>query len=153
MKASAAVTAVAGGLALGSLAILAGLALEFVGAVSICRNTGQPMSVLITPRVAALGFLPAIFGFLGLAAAVGLLCVREWARKTTLFLALAPLIVYLPIVILRPAIIFPPETGGSFLVVGDLAYALCVYSLVLMSPLSLWWIILLTRKEVRSQFP
>jgi hypothetical protein len=119
MKASAAVTAVAVVLVLGSLTILTGVVAEFVSAVSICRNTGQPLTDLLTPRVSMLGFLPAMFSLLGLAAAVGLLFAREWARRTTLFLALAPFVVYLPIVVFRPAMLFtgrqtsvrPPSTA------------------------------------------
>jgi len=126
--------------------------MEFVSAVSICRNTGQPLTDLLTPCVSALGFLPAMFSLLGLAAAVGLLFAQEWARRTTPFLALAPFVVYLPIVVFRPAMMFRLETPGGLLVIGDLALAPCVYTFALMSPLSLWWLILLTRREVPSQF-
>jgi hypothetical protein len=102
--------------------------MEFVSAVSICRNTGQPLTDFLTPRVSVLGFLPAMFSLLGLAAAVGLLFVREWGRRTTLFLALAPFVVYLPIVVFRTALIFPHEHREAFSSSGTHWHSVCTRS-------------------------
>lgn len=96
--------------------------------------------------------LPGIFSLLGLAAAPGLLRLREWARRTTLFLATVPVALYSLLVILRPAFLFPPDVQSALLIIGDLGYAVCVYSLVVLVPTSVWCLAVLTRADVRAQF-
>lgn len=152
MKASAKVAAISVALILGSLILLAAEAFELTGAVEICQRTGKPLTSLLTTRIEALCFIPVIFCLLGLATAAGLLFVREWARKAALFLALAPLIVYLPIILYHPASIFPRAAHGTILTIRDFGFVLCVYSVVILSPFSAWWLAVLTRPQVRSEF-
>ena len=135
-----------------SLVLLVGIIAEFVSAVEICRATGHPVATLINVRVAFLGILPGVIGIVGLLAAFGLFRLRAWARRTALYLALVPITVYLLLAVLRPESIFHPEPRGALLTVGDLGYPFCVYLAVLLAPLSLWALVLLNRREIRSQF-
>jgi hypothetical protein len=98
--------------------------------------------------------LPMLFGLLGIVCACGLLGLREWARKGTLFLAAVPVLVCLLLVLFHPSAVFPPDPGqGAILAFGGGVYlALFVYLLVLLIPVSIWWQILLTRESVRSRF-
>jgi hypothetical protein len=110
------------------------------------------LTSLLTTRIEALCIIPVIFCLLGLAAAGGLLFVKEWARKAALFLALAPLVVYLPIIFYHPASIFPHTAHGTILTIRDFGFVLGVYSVVILSPFSAWWLVVLTRPGVRSEF-
>jgi hypothetical protein len=98
--------------------------------------------------------LPMLFGLLGIVCACGLLGLREWARKGTLFLATVPVLVCVLLVLFHPSAVFPPDPGqGAILAFGGGIYlALFVYLLVVLIPVSIWWQILLTRESVRSQF-
>jgi hypothetical protein len=98
--------------------------------------------------------LPMSFGLLGIVCALGLLRLREWARKGTLFLATVPVLVCVLLVLFHPSAVFPPDPGqGTILAFGGGVYlALFVYLLVVLIPISIWWQILLTREGVRSQF-
>ena len=93
--------------------------------------------------------LPVAFSLLGLVAAVGLLRFREWGRRAALFLATAPVTIYLLLVSFQPVSIFGKHRGAGSL---NLALPVCIYALILFVPLSLWWLILLTREGVRSRF-
>jgi len=135
-----------------SLFVLVGEALEFYGAVDIVRRSRQPISSLVNVRVAVLFALPVTFSLLGLVAAVGLFRSREWGRRTAVFLATVPVTVYSLLVIIHPAFLSRMGGGTTPFAIGDLAFAVCVYALVLFVPLSLWWLILFTRRGIRSQF-
>ena len=152
MKASPSVAAAAIALTLTSLMVLAGEALQVVGAVHILRGSGKSLSAFITPRPIVFLALPVAFSLLGLVAAVGLLGSREWGRRTVLFLATVPVTIYSILVFFQPATIFRNHAGGGILTVGDLALPVCIYALALFVPLSLWWLILLTRERIRLQF-
>jgi hypothetical protein len=90
--------------------------------------------------------LPIGFALLGILTSVGLCFLREWARRVTLFLAVAPAAIYTALVILRPPSIFPRGFGDIYLYVVE-------GSLFLLIPVSLWWLILFTRASVKAQFP
>ncbi|HEY6267819.1 MAG TPA: hypothetical protein VIX11_05945 [Candidatus Acidoferrum sp.] len=98
--------------------------------------------------------LPMLFGLLGIVCACGLLGLREWARKGTLFLATVPVLVCMLLVLFHPGAVFPPDPGqGAILALGGGVYlVLFVCLLVVLIPVSIWWQILLTRESVRSQF-
>jgi len=99
--------------------------------------------------------LPTSFGLLGIDCAGGLLGLREWARKGTLFLATVPVLVCVLLVLFHPsAVFFSPDPGqGAILAFGGGVYlALFVCLLVVLIPVSIWWQIMLTRESVRSQF-
>jgi hypothetical protein len=75
--------------------------------------------------------LPMSFGLLGIVCAGGLLGLREWARKGTLFLATVPVLVCVLLVLFHPSTVFPPDPGqGAILAFGGGVYlALFVYLL------------------------
>lgn len=146
------VMALASVILFGSLVLLVGVIAEFVSAVEFCHRTGHPVASLMNVRVAFLAILPSIIGVLGLLAAFGLFWLRAWARRITLYLASVPVTVYALLAVLNPQSIFPPQPRGAIFVVGDLGYAFCIYLVVFFAPLSLWALILLTRREIRSQF-
>src|SRR6266851_3660782 len=56
-------------------------------------------------------FFPLAIGLLGMASSIGLLRMREWARKATIFLATFPVSVCVLLLILRPKTLFPPDPG------------------------------------------
>ena len=89
--------------------------------------------------------LPIGFSLLGIITSVGLCLLREWARKVTLFLAVAPAAVYTVLVILRPPSVF---TGG----IGDIYLYIVEGALFLLVPVGLWWLILFTRASAQKQF-
>jgi hypothetical protein len=98
--------------------------------------------------------LPMSFGLLGVVCAFGLPRLREWARKGTLFLGTVPVLVCGLLVLFRPAAVFPPDPSqGTILAFGGGIYlALFLYLLVVLIPVSIWWQILLTRKNVSALF-
>jgi hypothetical protein len=136
----------------GSLVLLVGVIAEFVSAVEICHRTAHPVTTLMNVRVAFLGVFPGIIGILGFLAAFGLFRLRTWARRIALYLASVPVTVYAILAVLKPQSIFPPQPRGAISAVGDLGYAFCIYLVAFFAPLSLWALILLTRREIRSQF-
>lgn len=89
--------------------------------------------------------LPIGFALLGIVSAIGLGRLREWGRKTTLFLATAPATVYLVALMLRPPSIFPSGIGGIYLDAVAAALSLVI-------PICVWWLVLLTRPGVKAQF-
>jgi hypothetical protein len=99
-------------------------------------------------------FFPLAIGLLGMASSIGLLCMREWARKATIFLATFPVSVCVLLFILRPKTLFPPDPGqGVILAFGGGVYlALLMCLLLFLIPVSGWFNYVLTRENVRSQF-
>ena len=149
MNTSPSVAAAAIALMLASLIVLAGEAIQVAGAFQILGNTGKSLSAFLSARPGVLLVLPVGFSLMGLVSAVGLLRSREWGRRATLFLATAPVTIYSLLVYFQPVSIFGQHRGpGSF----NLALPACIYALALFVPLSLWWLILLTREQVRSRF-
>lgn len=98
--------------------------------------------------------VPICLSLLALVSSIGLLRQREWARRITLFLSVIPVSGCLLLVILRPPSVFPPDSGqGALLAVGGGIYLLMfVYLLVVLVPVSVWWLVLFSRESVRSQF-
>ncbi|MGP0017975.1 MAG: hypothetical protein ACLPHP_05360 [Candidatus Sulfotelmatobacter sp.] len=87
------------------------------------------------------------FGSMGIITSIGLLRVHEAARKAAIFLATAPLcILVLALFVLLAA---ARSTHGLLFVAAFLAFGALLLILI---PISIWWIIVLRRDNVRSQF-
>jgi len=89
-------------------------------------------------------FFPMAIGLLGMASSIGLLGMREWARKATIFLATFPVSVCVLLLILRPKTLFLPDPGqGAMLAFGGGVYlALLMCLLIVLIPISIWFSLL-----------
>jgi hypothetical protein len=67
------------------------------------RNLGIPLPNFICGPGVFLFVLPISFSLLGLITVVGLMLLREWARKAAIFLSTVPVVSYALLVLLRPA--------------------------------------------------
>jgi hypothetical protein len=93
--------------------------------------------------------VPLCLSLLGVVTGRGLLRMRNWARRATLYMATVPVcgcILFLRLY--KPK----PIAEGAIFVVGDLLPAIACALLVVLLPVSVWWWILFTRKTVRSRF-
>jgi len=93
--------------------------------------------------------VPLCLSVLGVVTGRGLLRMRNWARRTTLYMATVPVcsgVVFL--------LLYHPKNvpEGAILVIGDFTPVIVGALLVVLFPVSVWWWILLTRKTVRSRF-
>ena len=93
--------------------------------------------------------LPFCFSLLGVATSIGLLCLQEWARKAAIFLATVPVLGCAMLVLLRPAFVLSPREPNEQ---NPLLLGILIYLLVILVPISAWWLILLTRASVKGQF-
>lgn len=93
--------------------------------------------------------VPLCLSLLGVVTGRGLLRMRNWARRTTLYMATVP--VCGCALFLR---LYHPKNvaKGAIFVIGDLTPVIVGALLVVLLPVSVWWWILLTRKTVRSRF-
>ncbi len=139
---------------MGSVLILLATSLMFISAVESYRVARQPLSGIVNARLFAYAVLPFCFSLLGVATSVGLFGLREWARKIAIFLSIAPVTICTLLVLLRPEAVFPSDAGLQYaiLTVGSLGIVMYEYMLVILIPVSVWWLVLFTRKNVRSQF-
>jgi len=143
---------------LGSLAILVPFGLFLVDQLELYRLRHYPPNYLFShpSLVSVLIGLPAGLCSAGIVTSIGLLRVREWARKITLFLSIVPVSACAILVLLRPASVFPPAKPNeqlAILTVGSgLGLVFCEYCLVLLTPFSLWWLILFTRPSIKALF-
>jgi len=126
----------------------------FTDAVESYRIAGQPLSGILNARLFAYAVLPFCFSLLGVATSAGLFGMREWARKMAIFLSVAPVTICGLLLLLHPDAIFPPDVGAKYaiLAVGDLGIVVYACMFVILIPVSVWWLILFTRKSVCSQF-
>lgn len=140
-------------LLMGSLIIFLGSLLMFTNAVESYRLVGKALSGIVNARLFAFFVLPVSFSLQGIVTAVGLFGLREWARKSAIFLSIAPVMSCALLVLFRPQAIFPPDSAQyTILVVGDFGIVFYAYMLVILIPISAWWLILFTRESLRSQF-
>ena len=97
---------------------------------------------------------PISVGLLGIVCAFGLPELRAWARKGTLFLARAPVLICLLLVLFRPSTVFPPDPDKEALLAfgGAIYWAIFVCLLAVLIPISIWWQILFTRQRVAAIF-
>jgi O-antigen/teichoic acid export membrane protein len=88
-----------------------------------------------------------VFGSLGIVTSIGLLRMHEAARKAAIFLATAPLcILVLALFVLLAA---ARSTHGLVFAAAFLAFGALLLILI---PISTWWLVVLRRDSVRSQF-
>jgi hypothetical protein len=139
---------------MGSVLILLATVWMFTDAVESYRIAGQPLSGILNARLFAYAVLPFCFSLLGVATSAGLFGMREWARKMAIFLSVAPVTICGLLLLLHPDAIFPPDVGAKYaiLAVGDLGIVVYACMFVILIPVSVWWLILFTRKSVCSQF-
>jgi len=152
MKAPLSVVLAAAVLFVGSVLILLAIVLMFTDAVESYRIAGQPLSGIVNARLFAYAVIPICFSLLGVATAVGLFSLQEWARKMAIFLSIAPVTICGLLLLLRPEAIFQPDIGATILAVGDLGIVVYAYMFVILIPVSVSWLILFTRESMRSQF-
>jgi len=98
--------------------------------------------------VVAIG-VPLCLSLLGVVTGRGLLRMRNWARRITLYMATVPVCgcaLFLRLYHSKPV----PE--GAIFVIGDFLPLIAWAFLVVLLPVSVWWWILFTRTTVRSQF-
>jgi len=105
----------------------------------------------------SLGAVPLFFGLMSLAAGVGVFRSREWGRRFALFVSTVPILCCAILVLLYPRWVFsrPGPYGDQYalLTVGSgIIYGIYVYTLLLLVPISAWWLAIFTRPRVISQF-
>ena len=155
MKPSNSIIAVAAVQFLGGLAELVPPGLYFVASIQSHRLFPTLNRESLAPAVYAVYVgIPICFGLLGIVGSIGLLRLREWARRITLLLSIVPLAGCALLILLRPPSVFPPDPGQGaiFAIGGGLYFRAFELLLVILIPISLWWWILFTRESVRSQF-
>jgi hypothetical protein len=129
------------------IGVVLAAAVFFMGSVLIL------LSGILNARLFAYAVLPFCFSLLGVIASVGLFGLREWARKTAIFLSVAPVTICGLLFLLQPNAIFQPDAGIKYaiLTVGDLGIVVYVCMFVALIPVSVWWLIRFTRESVRSE--
>jgi hypothetical protein len=148
MKPSNSIKAVAAVQFLGSLAILLVPVLLLTDEIRLHRwspRTYQPKPAVFYDLYVA---LPICLSLFGVATSIGLVRLREWARRVTLYFPAVSLLLCALWLILH----HPRPLGDALFVAGDFTNAFAAILLVNLAPISLWWWILLTRESVRSQF-
>lgn len=147
---SASIVAVAAVQFLGSLPFLYVCGIALWGTVWVTHDFAKPAALIVV-----FGF-PVLFSLLAVATSIGLMFLQEWARKTTIFLAIAPALGCALLLILRPPSILPsagPNEQQALMTVGSgLVPAIFLYLLVILIPISIWWLVLFTRPSVKAQF-
>ena len=96
---------------------------------------------------------PLAFAALGIVTSIGLVRLREWARRGTIFLSVVPVSTYTLLLVWRPSSVFPanPRPGGPY-AIGDVV-GLAVGALVVMLiPIGIWWLVLFRQLHIRAQF-
>ena len=151
-KPSVGIVAVAVALFLGSVLIL-GLSVWFLSSmVERAHNWNQfvqSISTFVDAMFFGLALLQVGFSLAGIVVSAGLLRLREGARKAAIFLCVIP-----PAILASSVAIFfgaarETEPGGT-----AAGYAVFVYGAFLfwMLPLSIWWLVALTREGAKAQF-
>jgi hypothetical protein len=156
MGPSASIVAAGLVLALGCVVMLLPEAWFVTNLIGDDLKFGIPLPNFISGPGVFLFVLPISFSLIGLVTAVGLMLLKEWARKAAIFLSTVPALSYALLVFLRPASIVSrprPNEQLSLMTIGSgLDFAVYVYLLVILSPFSVWWLILFTRPGVKAQF-
>jgi len=143
-------------LTLGCLVIMLAAGWFLTGVVSGYLKLGIPFPHFLSASGLFVIVLPISCSLLGLVTAVGLMRLRDWARKVAIFLSTVPVLSCALLVLSQPPSIFPPPKSSeqyAILTIGPgLGLLFYEYLLVILIPLSIWWLVLFTRKSVRSQF-
>jgi hypothetical protein len=127
---------------LGSLPFLYVCGTTLWGAVWVTHElANSPMLIVV------LG-LPFLFSLMAVVTSIGLLRLREWARRATLYLAILPVSGCVLFLILY----HPRDVYGAPFAVRDISHLVGKVLLAILIPVSIWWWVLFTRNTVRSQF-
>src|SRR5579864_8184455 len=154
-RAPASIAAVAIVQFMGSVVLLIPAGLASLGEFLLYRRYPQMYRALHPAVYVFYMVLPTGFALMGIITSIGLRFLQEWARKCTLFLAIVPATLYTPLLILRPPSVLPAGTGrdGTLLTIGGDFYFYAVSGVVcLLVPVSIWWLVLFTRRGVKAQF-
>ena len=127
---------------LGSLPLLYVCGISLWGAALITHEVAHSPLLLVV-----LG-LPFLFSLIALVTSVGLLWLREWARRATLGLATFPVCACVLFLIFH----HPHDVYGAPFAVRDVSRLISKILLAILIPASTWWWVLLTRDAVRSLF-
>ena len=92
--------------------------------------------------------LPILFSLIAVVTSIGLLRLREWARRATLYLGTLPVSGCALFLILY----HPRDAYGAPFAVRDISHLVGKILLAILIPVSIWWWVLFTRNTVRSQF-
>jgi hypothetical protein len=137
----------------GSLAVLFPSGLFLAEEIELHRLYPRTYHFLHPSVYVTLIAIPISLGLFGVVSSIGLLQLREWARKATLFLSVVPVVGCAVLVILHPPTVFPPEPAqGAILVMGDIYLLAYKFLLAILIPVSTWWLVLFTQRGVRSRF-
>jgi len=122
---------------------------------SVYDHAGSMNQVLLyaqAPTVAIFDFMMLLqiaLGLLGIVISIGLLRLQERARIAAIFLSVAFILgLFFALFLFLEA---GDANGGASIIA---AYGILIYGgcLVVLLPLCIWWLVLLTREKVRSQF-
>ena len=84
---------------------------------------------------------------LGIVTSIGLLLLREPARKAAIFLSAVPILV-----LIFALVILVGASRSTHNLVVAIPVLICGALFVILLPLSVWWLVLLHRDSVRFQF-
>ncbi len=93
-----------------------------------------------------------LFCLVGIITSVGLFRLDEYARQSALFLSTVPNALLLLAAFYLITDANKHRSGAVSVDVGLLGFLFCAAELLVLLPLSIWWLILFTRKTTRSQF-
>jgi hypothetical protein len=98
-----------------------------------------------------LGIVPPLIAAIGIRTGIGLFHLKDWARKAALLWATIALATCLAIIALRPfeTFVFPEH------VVTDVEYLrqlLVISILIMLLPISVWWLFYFRMHSVKAQF-
>jgi hypothetical protein len=136
--------------------IVAVAAVQFLGSLPFLYICGTTLwgAVWVThelansPTLIAVLGLPFLFSLMAVVTSIGLLRLREWARRATLYLATLPVSGCALFLILY----HPRNAYGAPFAVRDITHSVGKVLLAILIPVSIWWWVLFTRNTVRSQF-
>jgi hypothetical protein len=92
--------------------------------------------------------IPLCLSVIGLFTGIGLLRMRNWARRITFCMATVPALAC--VVYLR--VHHPKGVGDALFVVGDFTPAIAWALLIVLLPVSIWWWAFFMRADIRSRF-
>ena len=127
---------------LGSLPFLYVCGTTLWGAVWFTHEFGNSPLLIVV-----LG-LPFLFSLMAVVTSIGLLRLREWARRATLYLGTLPVSGCALFLILY----HPRDAYGAPFAVRDISHLVGKVLLAILIPVSIWWWVLFTHNTVRSQF-
>jgi hypothetical protein len=128
---------------LGSLPFLYVCGIALWGTIWVTHELANSPTVLIV----VFG-LPFLFSLMAVVTSIGLLRLREWARRATLCLATLPVSGCALFLILYHS----RDVYGAPFAVRDITHPVGKVLLAILIPVSIWWWVLFTRNTVRSQF-